>query len=209
MKKSLSGAVVLGILALGSPPVEATVIDFEDVTGPSLFADTVAPQPLQYTFGTLEVDVTGGVILDQTANLPANQTSVYGTASFCCGTGTTPNLITVTFSSAIENFFLDVLNGLTDPVTYRMSDNNGNVADFVLEPNLSSGQTQIGFAATGTIVTIQAITGLPSYDFFVDNIHFNEELPPGIRTPEPSTALLLAFGFAAALARRRKRTLAP
>jgi PEP-CTERM motif len=112
--------------------------------------------------------------------------------------------LTVTFSSPVTNFFLDVYNGLNRPVTYEVADNAGNFDSFTLLPNLSSGTTLVGFPATGSIVTITSVTPpTDEWDFFIDNIHFNEPLPPGL-APEPATVLLLGAGIAAALVRRKR-----
>jgi hypothetical protein len=136
----------------------------------------------------------GGVILENTANLPANQTALYGTIQGSEPTLTNP--LTITFENPITNFFLDVYNGNTEDVMYRVSDNAGNSADFTLVPNLSSGNTTIGFAATGTIVTVEALSGLPFFDFFVDNVTFNEPLPPEL-VPEPSSMFLVGSSLLA------------
>jgi hypothetical protein len=179
-------------------PAAALTIDFEDLTGPSLFAlASPSPQVVNYTnVGGSGIDVTftGGVILDTTANLPANDTSVYGTAYF--GTNLT-NPLTITFSQGISNFYMDLYNGLSTNIDYRVSDNDGHSADFTLVPNLSSGQTLVGFAATGTVITVASITAPTDYwDFFIDNIHFNEALPPDLNpVPEPGTMLMLGSGL--------------
>jgi len=203
MRKLLLCLIAVSALSVPSQ-ASATTIDFENLVGPSLFGNP-ASSP-QYVFGPLTVTFAGGTILTATANMPANQTSIYGTVGgFCCN-GLYSSSLTVTFSSPITNFFLDVLNGNLSTVTYRVSDNAGHSQDFPLAPNTQSGAAQIGFAATGTVVTIQALTGLPSWDFFVDNVHFNEELPTQLRTvPEPGTMVLFATGLVAFAARRLRR----
>jgi len=157
------------------------------------------------------------VILSNATFLPADQTSIYGTAGNSANIGVFPgsgfiNPITVTFPAPITNFFLDVFNGNIINVNYRVADNSGNNANFVLLPNLSSGQSRIGFSATGSVVTIEATTGQSTssgqtWDFFIDNIHFNEPLPPDLSgIPEPSTMLLTAAGITLLLLSRSRKT---
>jgi hypothetical protein len=192
--------VVIGI----AHNAKAEVINFDDqgLSGPSLFVNaSPSPQHLNITTSIGTVMFDGGVILTNTSNLPANQTSIYGTADF--GTSLS-NPLTVTFPQNITNFFLDVYNGETFDVDYKVYDNAGHSATFSLANNLSSGTTQIGFAATGDIVYVEAISGLPSWDFFIDNIHFDEALPPDLVVPLPGALLLLGSGLAALIAARRK-----
>jgi hypothetical protein len=184
----------------------AVVINFDDqgLTGSSFFSSS--PQTIPITIGGVTVTFSGGKILTNTSNLPANQTSIYGTASFVNGL---TNPIVVNFSQPINNFFLDVLNGNTQALDYTVADNNGNSSTFNLAPNTSSGQTQIGFAATGNQVTItSAIGSSTAYDFFIDNIRFNEALPPSIggttAVPEPFTIVGTMLGGAAALKIRKR-----
>lgn len=184
-------ALPLALLFAGG--LSAAVIDFEDRTGPSTFGAAGPAQIINYTNvdgSGIDVTFNGGVILRQTTSLPANQSSLYGTAHF--GTSLS-NPIRVDFSSNITNFYLDVLNGLTTPVDYRVYDNLGNTATFNLVPNLSSGATTIGFAAAGDTVYIESLNSNPAqWDFFIDNIHFNEPLPPDLnRIPEPATFALM------------------
>jgi hypothetical protein len=204
LKILLIVALAVGVGVIGiAPNVKAEVINFDDqgLSGPSTFAvASPSPQHLDIATSIGNVQFDGGVILTNTTNLPANQTSVYGTANF--GTALS-NPLTITFPSNITNFFLDVYNGLTTNIDYSVYDNLGNSATFNLAPNSSSGTTQIGFAAAGDVVFVQSITiPMDVWDFFIDNIHFNEPLPPPV--PLPSTLLLVGSGIAALAAARRK-----
>jgi hypothetical protein len=205
MLKFVHRIVVVGLAVL-TGVASAITINFDDqgLTGPSVFAAAGPAQTIDVATAAGNVRFEGGVILDNTSSLPANQTALYGTAHF--GDPTLTNPLTITFDNPITNFFLDVFNGLTVDIDYRVSDNAGNSAVFTLPPNLSGGKTTIGFAATGTIVSIEAISGLPDFDFFIDNITFNEPLPPGI-VPEPATTLLLGGSLAALAVFARKRSL--
>lgn len=184
-----------------SSGLNAAMIDFEDRTGPDLFANAGPAQTLVYNVDGVTVTFSGGVILRNATNAPANQTSLYGTAYFGDPTLTTP--LTVTFSAPITNFFLDVYNGLTSDTMYTVSDNAGNSAAFTLIPNFSSGRSQIGFPAAGTVVTI-ASGSSTIWDFAIDNVHFNEALPPSLSgVPEPGTYALFGGGLLILTAVRR------
>jgi hypothetical protein len=185
-----------------APTASAVVIDFETFAGPSTFAAAGNAQTLNIPTTIGIVKFQGGVILTNTTNLPADETSIYGTAGNAANIGVTPgsgftNPLTITFPVPIQNFFLDVLNGNVQNVTYQLADNLGNSASFTLAPNLSSGQKQIGFAAAGTVVTVMATTGQTTpngitWDFFIDNVHFDEPLPT---SPEPSALIIVAVAL--------------
>jgi hypothetical protein len=195
-------------LSLSVPgKTSADEINFEQFTGPTTFAAAGNAQTLSILTSIGTVTVSGGVILTNATNLPADETSIYGTAGnasnigVSVGTGFT-NPLVVTFPVPITNFFLDVLNGNVIPVTYQLSDNMGNSASFDLAPNLSGGQKTVGFAATGTVVDISATTGQATptgmtWDFFIDNIHFDEPLPTS--APEPNVLLMLGLGLGGAI----------
>jgi len=52
----------------------------------------------------------------------------------------------------------------------------------------------VGIAATGSIMTIQDISGTGTWDFFIDNIGFNQAIP----TPDGGTTVgLLLMGLTA------------
>jgi hypothetical protein len=206
-----------GLLLIGamSETAYGTTIDFETFTGPSTFAAAGNATTLSIATVIGSVSVAGGVILTNATNLPADETSIYGTAGNASNIGVTTgtgflNPLTITFPVPVTNFFLDVLNGNIINVDYHLADNAGHSADFLLTPNLNSGQKTIGFAATGNIITVGATTGQSTptgmtWDFFIDNIHFNEQLP-GSQVPEPATLTLTALGLAGAAIRRRRRS---
>ena len=180
----------------------ASIINFDSIplTGPGTYAGagatrdvTIAGDPSNNLPG---VTITGGTILTNETFLPANSSSLYGTAFF----GTTypapahaysPSIV-LTFDAPISNFYLDVYNGQVFNVTYTVSDNNGNSSSFLLAPNLNSGTSQIGFAAAGSVITITSDAG-NLWDFSIDNIGFNQSLPLSIPTAvlptPPSTSI--------------------
>jgi hypothetical protein len=185
--------VTSGFLVLCAT-VSAEVINFEQFVGPALFSGS--QQTLNIVTSIGNVTVSGGMILTQEANLPANQTSVYATALFDNIVVGFSNPITVTFPQPITNFFLNVYNGNTDNIDYTIADNAGNSATMSLIDNFSGGQSLMGFAAGGTVVTITAgpsTTGT-AWDFAIDNVTFNEPLPPDL-VPEPGSARTLGGGL--------------
>jgi PEP-CTERM motif-containing protein len=172
---------------------------FEDQSGPSTFG---APaQTLNYLTSSGPLSITGGTVLTKTNFLPADQTSVYGTAFF--GSSSYSNTITLTFTSPINNFFFSLINGETYTDTFTVSDNLGNSQSFVIPSNGNLGSALVSFATVGSVITIT--TSDPQWDFFIDNIGFNQATP-GTATPEPGTMLLLGVGVlglaAAKLAKR-------
>ena len=166
----------------------ADIINLEDQTGPSVFGSPAVT--LNYSTSSGPLSITGGTVLTGTTNLPADETTVYGTASFGLPYAST---ITLTFTSPINNFFFDLLNGLTTTQTYTVADNLGNSQSFTIAPNLSLGAVTVGFPTVGNVITINCSSCGNTWDFFVDNIGFNQATP-GTATPEPGTMLLLGVG---------------
>ncbi len=186
--------VIIGALAVSTVAI-AEQISFEQFTGAALFGS--ARQTLTIPTSVGLVTVSGGTILQAEANLPADQTSVYASAHFDNLIAGYSNPITLSFPQPINNFFLDVFNGNTDNVDYTVADNQAHSATFNLPDNFSNGQSLIGFAATGNKVTILAgpsTTGV-DWDFSIDNVTFNEPLPPSL-TPEPESLGTIGLGLA-------------
>jgi hypothetical protein len=184
----------------------AEVIDFESFSGPSLFGGPLQNLNIATSIGT--VTVKGGTILTSEANLPADTSSVYGTAGVQDGGLPYLDPITITFPSAITNFFLNVYNGNTTNVDYTVADNAGHSQTFNLASNFDGGESLVAIPATGNVITIYAspIQSDTIWDFSIDNITFNQALP---QTAEPMSAGLLglAFGLSGVgVLRRRLRT---
>jgi hypothetical protein len=160
-----SVALVLGVGSGAS--ATTTTIDFETLTGPSVFCPP-AQSPLTIGIATF----TGGTLLDTTANLPADQTTVYGTASFCSSTGYA-NTIGIAFSRPVTNLSMLVLNGLTSTISYTVEDDLGNTVTKSLVANFSSGADTFTLPDPGvTSVTIAPTTASALWDFFIDNVSF-------------------------------------
>ena len=180
------GVLVLGLCG-GGINAFADVINFESYSGPPVFSEAT-PATLDVTTSIGTVVVSGGAILTNTANLPADETSVYGTAFFG-GTGYSQT-ITLTFPSVIHNFFLNLYNGETYTDMFTVADNDGHNASFNIDSNLNGGVSLVSFPAVGTQVTIT--TTDPSWDFFIDNVGFNQSTPGS--APEPASLGFIALG---------------
>jgi len=140
-----------------------TTIDFESLTGPSLFCPTAAP----VTIGA--ATFSGGAILTAVTQLPADETTVYATAN-CPGYAPA---ITVTFSTPVSNFSVLVLNGEDATVNYTVASDVGGTVTKSLLPNLSSGADTFNLPDTGiTSVTITRGTSATVWDFFIDDVSF-------------------------------------
>jgi hypothetical protein len=213
----LGFAVALGVLlASAVRPASADVIDFEQFTGPTTFGAAGNAKTLNISTSIGTVTVSGGVILTNTSNLPADETSIYGTAGNAANIGVTTgtgftNPIVITFPMPIANFSLDILNGNVQTVTYKLSDNLGNNSSFDIAPNTSGGAKTFGFASAGNVIDITATTGQSTpngitWDFFIDNIHFS----PLATVPEPSPLVLSAsaavIGLGLSWCRRKRST---
>jgi hypothetical protein len=140
-----------------------TTIDFESLTGPSLFCPTAAP----VTIGA--ATFSGGAILTAVTQLPADETTVYATAN-CPGYAPA---ITVTFSTPVSNFSVLVLNGEAATVNYTVASDVGGTVTKSLVPNLSSGADTFTLPDTGiTSVTITRGMSATVWDFFIDDVSF-------------------------------------
>ena len=180
----------LATLLLSAGSASATLIDFEDQpAGPSTFAAAGPTQTLTYMAGPVTATFTGGVILTGETFQTTNDSSVYATAVF--GDPSLTNPLVVTFNQAINNFQVQILNASSG--NYELFDNAGHTAFFSLATIGGSIQT-VGFAATGTQVSIAYLSSPPSdWDFAIDNVTFNQPLTA---VPEPSTWALMILGFA-------------
>ena len=160
--------VVFGVLFNSSGAFSQTVnfVDFEEFSGSNIF--TGIEPPLAVGPATF----SGGQVLDATTFLPANPTTVYGTAFFCPGCLPT---ITIDFAEPAASLSLDVLNGQTFVVTYFVEDDQGGMTQATLASNANSGAATLTLPSSGIRqVTITSDAG--NWDFFIDNISFVTEV---------------------------------
>ena len=168
----------------------ADVVNFDAqaTTAPDVFTGAIN-SPL--TIGS--ATITGGQLLNNEI-LAVDKTGVYATASV---TGGYTNPLTITFSSPVSGFSIEVTNNIAD--TFTVADNLGDSSSDFL--SLNSEQT---FSLSGSgisSVTISAADG-SSWDFAIDNVTFTPAAAP---TPEPSSLALLGTGLAALVRFGRRR----
>jgi len=179
------------ILAVAAGTVKADLIDFEaqGASAPSVFNGTLN-SPLVIGIATF----TGGQLLNNAAGA-ADGTAVYGSTNLVSGGYTNP--LTITFSTAVSSFSIDVINGLAD--SYTVADNKGGSRMLAVPFNTTQLFTLTDSGITS--VTIESATK-SFWDFAIDNVQFT---PAVSSVPEPSSLLFLASmcGAFVTLARRK------
>ena len=194
MQKSLTRAFLATatflVAASFAGAAQATIINFDDqrLTGPSTPSDPAAPVAINA--GGDNVVFSNGTILIGETFLPADETSVYFNSYFL--SGSTGAAMTITFSSPVTNFFLNLYNGETYTDSFTVSDNAGHSTTVSIPSNGNGGLSLISFPATGNIITITTTDTL--YDYSIDDIGFNQPTP-GV--PEPGTWAMFLIGFGA------------
>ena len=196
MKWKLTTRLGLALIALGAFATEranAYIINFSDegITGPGPYASDLTSGPLDVSTPIGTVVFSGGAVATALSAAPADEGTVYYTSYFCCGTGTTTNTLTITFPQPINNFFVDLYNGQIYTDSFTAADNSGMSTTVSIPPNTSGGTALISFPALGSVVTIS--TTDPDWDFFIDNIGFDQPTP-GV--PEPASLVLFGSGLA-------------
>jgi hypothetical protein len=204
---SAAALATFATLGLGTS-ADATVINLQaaGVTGTGCcFASAGNAQTVSVTAGGDTVVLNGGTPLGpDIASLPASDSIAYGTSdTYTVGETGYTNPLTLQFFAAgtttpqnVNNFFLNLYNGNTVSVDYTVQDNLGDSVTFLIPPNFSSGRQAFGFPSAGNSFTITAgpaVGGCCGYDFFIDDIGFNQALP-GV--PEPATWTMMLIGFA-------------
>jgi len=163
-------ACCLLALGAGSASAATTTINFDSLSGPSLFCSAATP-PLTIGHATF----SGGVIMKAVTGLPADQTTVYGTST-CPGYS---NTITIAFDVPVTDFSVEVLNGDVTTISYTVADDLGGTVTKSLTSNATSGHDTFALPDAGiTSVTIARTTPAAFWDFFIDNVSF---------TPFPTT----------------------
>lgn len=189
--------VTLGVLFLGmAVSAKADTFSFSDQpAGPSLFASSTGPHSITEGLATFN----GGTILTG-ETFAAVAGNVYATVSN--SVVSTPftflNPLTITFSQAVSNLSLFVVNNDAD--TYFLTDNNGKSISAAFGLNgtdgiLSLSDTNILSATIGTTNS--------GWDFALSGGSYNSPTP----TPEPGTLVMLGTGLIGLVGIARRRML--
>lgn len=155
-----------------------TTIDFDNLSGSSLFSNAGAPLVIS------SATFSGGQLLTNATYLPADPTSVYGTASFC--TGCSPQ-ITIDFAEKVSNFSMLLLNGEIFTVTYTVQDDQGGKSQITLIANSSGGAATVQLPESN-IRQVVISSDPATWDFLIDNVQFS---PSGVELIDPVSSEFL------------------
>lgn len=218
--KRIITTFLLGLLCTAIASPSTILINFETVpvepTGPSLFA---LAGPAQTILVPGVATVTGGVVLGNESNLPAQSfgtpSNVYATAGFGDNLSSTLNL---SFNAAfpVNQVSFPVFNGAAIAESYVIDAYNG--AGLVASQTLSNlpSNASSGFAiADLTAPSITSVTIAPAtlndpadngWSFSIDSVALNEPVQQAFSTPEPGTFALSIIGAFAIIGINRRRS---
>ncbi len=171
------------------------LIKFSDVSPPdepSTFAAAGPEQTLTFP-SSGDVTVSGGVLLGDETNLPADENVVYATADPSIGAD--PSLsdaLTISFPNPETNVSLNIFNGETVATSYQVTDNDGFSTTVTIAPNSDGGTALVGIPGGGSAVTITPVSG-SGWDYSIDNISFGYNAAP---TPIAKNPADLSFSAA-------------
>ena len=219
------------LFALTGSAAHATIINLQAAgvqgTG-QLFSTAGDAKTLTITAGGYDVVLSGGTPLGPGISfLPASDSILYGTNDNSTASASEigyTNPLSIAFFNPgtltpanVTNFFVDLYNGNTVPVDYTIASNVGGAETFSIGSNFSGGQHTFGLASGGSLFTVfggAAPGGCCGYDYFINDIGFNQAQPGLSPVPLPATAplfgaALLALGAAGYGMRRRKKDGSP
>ena len=177
-------------------------IDFDDRSStvtplPATFATAGPAQTVVYDFGGYNVTFSGGVLLQNSD--PNDLTPLYGSASAAFGGDPTlQNPVTITFTTAVTGFYLDLL--ASAPGNYELTDNAGDAPRMVSLFGPTDAPT-VGLDGPATVFTLKYLgdpDGLTTpaigsgWRIGLDNVGFTPTGP----VPEPASSALLIAGLA-------------
>ena len=140
------------------------VLDFEPFAPrPSVFSSADAA----FTYGN--ATFSGGQLLQNTTNLPADNTVVYGTTVGCAGCRSENHDRVRAESVELQRVPGERPHGA---ITYTVEDDAGGSQTVTLVRNLDSGAAAIALPDRG-ISQVGISTGDPFWDFLIDNVQFN------------------------------------
>jgi hypothetical protein len=134
-------------------------------------------------------------------------TSPNGLGSTSVGYFEPTETLTITFSTPISAFAIDINTFATDADSYQaaINDDTSSTVGSVFDtfPNTETGQF-IGFTDTATFTQV-VISGLEDFSYTADTMLYGSSGAINTGVPEPSTIALLGVGMGALVARRRAR----
>lgn len=158
---AIFGAAVVEVPAANAATPGRLFIGLDWIQGPSTFGAAYAPITVpKEGFGT--VTLSGGTPLTATTNLPRDRSTVYGRD--------TRGTIAVTFSAPARHVALLVLNGLSSPQRYLITDDKGDRVAVTIAANTASGGARV-VLPSGSLHEVR-VTSPTSSDFLIDRIEF-------------------------------------
>ena len=165
-----AATILFAMAPLVAGPAQAAeqFIDFEQFTGPNRLSAINPP----LTLG--EATISGGQIVTNVRRLRrVNRSTVYGSAHFCSGCGST---ITIEFSKPVSDVSFMLMNGRSARPWFEVQDDAGNKVEFRLGMYFLAGSSRLVTLPSSGIrkITIGQVEGVGAilWQFYIDNLRY-------------------------------------